>query len=60
MSDTGPFSDSDEERGCIRWMIDLCKEYRRKIADQGQFTLDVFDESSDFDELEEEGAKPTW
>ncbi len=53
MSDTGPFSDSDEERGCIRWMIDLCKDYRRKIADQGQYTLDVFDESSDFDELGE-------
>ena len=53
MSDTGPFSDSDEERGCNRWMIDLCKDYRRKIADQGQYTLDVFDESTDFDELGE-------
>ena len=50
MSEDGPFPTMKEETDCLQWMGKKCREYKSKIADEGQFTIEAFDESSDIDE----------
>lgn len=50
MPSTGPFASEEDETGCLKWMLGLCKDYKRRIAEDGQFTLDAFDDLSEIDD----------
>ncbi len=41
----------------LRWMLDQCREYKSKLADEGQFTIEMFDDSSEIDEPAEAVSK---
>ena len=50
MPSTGPFASEEDETSCLKWVLGHCKDYKRKIAEDGQFTLDAFDDLSDIDD----------
>ena len=50
MTDEGVFSTKQEETSCLKWMLKKCKDYKRKIADEGQYTIEAFEDLSDIDE----------
>ena len=53
----GAFATLSEERQCLRWILDQCREYKSKLADEGQFTIEMFDGSSEIDEPEDAVSK---